>query len=177
MKIKNNLYAKSHTINVWVKIILDKFNDLNFDNRENELANILGITSNSEIKKIKEASIIAFGRTLKVESYEDACNKLGVPIIYPQFINIDLKIAKRFLSEYKLTIIIKALNEGWYPNWNDSNEYKYMPYFKIENEGFSFWYTFYYTTTFVPSALLYKSNDLAIYSGIIFSDLYKDLLT
>lgn len=175
MKIK--IYAKSHTLNIWVYIILNKFNDLEFVERENNLAKILGITSQSEIKKIKEASFIAFGRTLGVESFEDGCKKLGISTELPKIFGLDLVSTNKFLAEYKLNVIIKALNEGWYPNWEDANEYKYWPYFNMnKNGGFSCWYTLYYLTpsTSVPSALLLKSSELAYYCGVKFTPLYKD---
>ncbi len=139
-----NIYSKNHTINVWVKIISEKFNDLDFNNRENELALILNITSKAEIKKIKEASFIVFGRKLGVESFEDACIKLGQSTILPSFIGLNDELSNKFISEYKLTIIIKALNEGWYPNWGNSGEYKYIPYFNMTAGGLSFWNSFLY---------------------------------
>lgn len=172
-----NLYTKKHTISVWVKIISQKFNDLEFINRGKNIATILNITSKAEIKKIDEASLIVYGKTLGIETFEDACNKLGKSTIIPKFIDLDEETAKKFLAEYKLTIIIKALNNGWYPNWNDSNEYKYFPYFGMPADGcvFSYWGTYsYHTYTIVPSALLFKTSDLATYCGLKFILLYEE---
>lgn len=172
-----NYYSKTHTINVWVKIILDKFNDINFDKREVNIAKILGITSNPEINKIKEASLIAFGKTLGIETFEDACNKIGKSTNIPKLVELDIEIAIRFISEYKLIVIIRALNEGWYPNWSNTNEYKYFPYFNMTDGdcGFSYWDTYYFDTNAnVPSALLLKTSELALYCGQKFLPLYKD---
>lgn len=172
MKIK--LYAKTHSVNMWTKIILTKFSDLEFNGRQNNIAKILGIISNAEINKIKEASLSVFGKSIGVESFNDACLKLGLDNKLPTFNGLDSHLSKKFLAEYQLIIIIKALNEGWYPNWEDSNQYKYSPYFNMPC-GFSYWHTgSYVTNTSVPSALLVKSNELDMYCSQKFSSLYKD---
>ena len=169
-----NYYIASNTTNQWVKVISEKFNDMPFIGRGDSIGKILGITSTIEIDKLNEASLICFGKSIGVESFYDACIKLGLSDELPTFNCIDIKLTKKFLAEYQLTIIIKALNEGWYPNWEDECEYKYCPYFSIKG-GFSYWNTFNYNThTFVPSALLIKSNELSVYCGQKFLELYKD---
>lgn len=78
----------------------------------------------------------------------------------------------------KLKLIAKSINEDWTPNWNDSNEYKYYPYFDMrENVGFSFsqcycWSTF----ACVGSRLCFKTKELAEYSGKQFISIYKEFL-
>lgn len=37
----------------------------------------------------------------------------------------------------KLSIIAEALNEGWTPDWDNSSEIKYYPYFKMSGSGLS----------------------------------------
>lgn len=166
--------SKTHTLDNWVKIILTKFNDIAFQKRGENVAKILGITSKSEMKKINVASLIAYGRRLGVESFEMACDKLGISNSLPNFTGLDSNLSNRFLSEYKLIIIIKALNEGWYPNWENENEYKWMNYFQMK-DGFSYWDThFYITTTIVPSALCLKNKELAEYCALRFYKLYEE---
>jgi|ERR1035437_2350987 hypothetical protein len=168
-----NYYSKSHTVNVWTKIIIDKFNEIGFNEREKHIATILSITSKAEIAKIKQASFNAFGKSLGIESFEDACVKLGVSNDSPKIIGIGDKLANKFIAEYKLTIIIKALNNGWYPNWTDATEYKYWSWFDL-SEGFSYCYASYFSSdTSVPSALLLKSRELVLYCGEKFLPLYK----
>ena len=106
----------------------------------------------------------------KVKSFLDACSVLSINpnTVYSETDSIDDKAFKR------LKIMIKALNEGWYPNWDDENEYKYMNYFKMKG-GFSFWDTdIYSTTTFVPSALSLKNKDLALHMIEIALEDYKE---
>jgi len=78
----------------------------------------------------------------------------------------------------QLKIVRKAINPiGYKPNWKNSNEYKYFPYFKL-SEGFSCWTTTYFhTITTVPSALCFIDSDRAEYFGKTFIDLFKNLLT
>ena len=78
----------------------------------------------------------------------------------------------------ELTIIARALNQGWKPNWNDSNEQKWYPYFSFGSGGFSFVFTSYdYTFTIASggSRLYFKSKTLAEYVGRQFVEKYKIL--
>jgi hypothetical protein len=75
----------------------------------------------------------------------------------------------------KLVIVIIALNEGWKPNQNDNAQYKYYNYFYMNNGTFSFTGTTYATSYMgVPSALFFKSRELAQYAGRAFIEIYKD---
>ena len=174
MKIK--VYSKHHTINVWVKVITKKFGDIPFMNRTEDIGNILNITSKPELNKINAASLIVFGNTLGITTFEEACEKLGRSTNIPKLDELDAETTIKFIAEYKLNIIIKALNEGWYPNWNDANEYKYFPYFKNKYGcGFSASIIDYHnTSTNVPSAHVFKTHELAMYCGLKFISLYKE---
>ncbi len=176
---KINPYSKTHTIKAWVTVIETKFNDVDFISGEQNIAKILSITSNTEIKKIKEALLIVYGRKLGVETFDDACNKLGLSTKLPIITGMDDKTVKKHLAEYQLSVIIKALNQGWYPDWNNPNQYKYFPYFTmVARCGFSSFSTdCYYTNTIVPSALLLYSSALATYCGLKFIGLYQDYLS
>jgi hypothetical protein len=83
--------------------------------------------------------------------------------------------SKRAFAFQNLCIIIEALNEGWYPNWDNINEYKYFIWWKMEG-GFSYYSAHCHdTSTGVPSALCFKSRELAEYCAKQFEQLYKDL--
>lgn len=69
---------------------------------------------------------------------------------------------------------IKIINEGWYPNWNDEGERKYGNYFNMKG-GFSYYNTYYWdTNTSVPSALVFKDKENAIYIGDKLFNEYKE---
>ena len=83
--------------------------------------------------------------------------------------------SKRAFAFQNLCIIIEALNEGWRPDWDNQNEYKYYNYFYMK-DGFSYRTVCCYDTyTTVPSALCFKSRELAEYCAKQFEQLYKDL--
>lgn len=78
-----------------------------------------------------------------------------------------------------LKFLAKSLNEGWTPNWDNSNEYKYYPWFYIEggSSGVRFsdgdyWLTF----SSVGSRLCFKSSELARYAGQQFTDVYRQFM-
>jgi hypothetical protein len=69
---------------------------------------------------------------------------------------------------------IKIINEGWYPDWNNESEYKYWNYFNMKGV-FSYSRTDgWFTNTYVPSALIFKSKSDAIEIGKLLLNTYKD---
>ncbi len=121
----------------------------------------------------------------KIKTFEDACRQLGInPESLPDFSMIPENHRKALLAHYKLIIIAQALNDGWKPNWNDYDEYKYYPWFAIEADdknhsgvGLSFRdYGRWYAHADVGSRLCFKSRELAKYAATQFNELYKDYM-
>ena len=116
----------------------------------------------------------------RIKSYEDACFELGLnPKDLPEVNNCESKDQSSIIAFYKLTIIARALNEGWKPNWKDSSEYKWFPWFKVNRDaaGVGFSYTYSATSlayAYVGSRLCSKSDELATYFGKQFIDLWND---
>lgn len=78
----------------------------------------------------------------KITSYEDACKVLNIQPINEEVFNAFPKEDQRsMLAYHKLTVITRALNNGWKPNWDDQNEWKYYPLFRYVNAGLSCAYT------------------------------------
>lgn len=71
--------------------------------------------------------------TERVKSFEDACQVLGISTNVPDVKGLPRKHQKAIVANYKLIIIAEALNEGWKPNWQDSDECKYYPWFDMRN--------------------------------------------
>lgn len=123
--------------------------------------------------------------TDRVKTYEDACKVLGVEPINEQNAKAQGfrpdEIARR-----KLETIAAALNEGWKPDWNNTDQYKYYPYFYIQenakgkgsaglscalaNSAAS------NTSAYIGSRLCFYASRLARYSGNQFTDLYEQIL-
>lgn len=123
--------------------------------------------------------------TDRVKSYTDACNVLGIEPMNEQ----DMKeqgyrpdeIARR-----KLETITEALNEGWKPDWNNTEQCKYYPYFYIRenakakgNAGLAFATTSNaasLTYALIGSRLCFHDRDTARYAGNTFTELYEQIL-
>lgn len=122
--------------------------------------------------------------TDRVKTYEDACKVLGVEPINEQNAK-----AQGFRSDEiarrKLETIAAALNEGWKPDWNNTDQYKYYPYFYIQENakgahaGLSCadtHYTASATYACLGSRLCFYASRLARYAGNQFTDLYEQIL-
>jgi hypothetical protein len=109
----------------------------------------------------------------RIKTFSDACKELGM--VENIFNDSDTKDE---IAYKKLKIIIKALNEGWKPNWNNSKEYKYIPWHNMSPFGFGDSnYDIWNTDSVMGSCLCYKSRELAVYAGKQFEDIYKDFLS
>lgn len=80
---------------------------------------------------------------------------------------------------YRLAkLIAKSLNEGWTPDWNNSSEVKYVPWFYMGgSSGFQYyvcgvWDSF----SAVGSRLCFKTRALAEYAGNQFKEVYKQFM-
>jgi hypothetical protein len=113
--------------------------------------------------------------TDRVKTFEDACYIVGES--YQDFLLDTTNLSKDEIAYKKLKIITRALNEGWTPDWNNGNERKWFPWFRMA--GFGFGDTgcdFTRSATGVGSRLCFKSEELAEYAGKQFELIYKDLL-
>lgn len=117
--------------------------------------------------------------TDRVKTFEDACEVLGIKgDILTGTLSDDLEGDAKSIAAYaKLIIIARALNEGWKPNWENSNEYKYYPYFKMQGGFVLDGVRCICAYTGVGSRLCFKTDELAKYAVKQFGDLYKDYFT
>lgn len=110
--------------------------------------------------------------TDRIKSFKDACEALGL--------NQDDDLFNTGIADEvaykKLKIIIWVLNEGWVPDWDDSNQRKWFPWFYLDKPGFRFHDTHYgwtFTIATGGSRLCFKSKELAEYAANQFLALYK----
>jgi hypothetical protein len=117
--------------------------------------------------------------TDRVKTFKNACDIAGVSENLKQL--LDYKGGDKDIlatqAHAKVIIIAKALNEGWTPDFSNSNQVKYYPWFKFSpGVGFSFDdYVDVFTFSFVGSRLCFKSSELAKYAAEQFKDIYNDL--
>lgn len=128
----------------------------------------------------------------RVKSYPDACAVLGVE-------PMDEKAMKACgfrpdeIARRKLETITEALNEGWRPDWNNTDEYKYYPWFYIKPHagkdaegkpdgafaGLAHAFTIDAasdTGANLGSRLCFHERRTAAYAGDTFRDLYAQVL-
>lgn len=122
--------------------------------------------------------------TDKIKSFENACKHLGLnPNDLPVVDMLPEKDRKSIIAFYKLTIIIRALNEGWEPDWSNWDEWKYYNRFYVEkgedqrSSGFRYGTTdFASTRMHTGSRLCFKNIELAKYAAEQFKELYREYL-
>lgn len=112
--------------------------------------------------------------TDRIKTFADAweyCGKSEIPLIQGNEKQIEY-----FIAVYQMSIICKALNEGWEVDWDNADEPKYYPYFYMSPSGFAF------TGTGNDSTHAYagcgsnfrlKTAELAKYCGKQFIDIWK----
>lgn len=114
----------------------------------------------------------------EIKSYEGACKVLGVqPISENAVAAFPAEDRKSMLAYHKLTIITRAINGGWKPDWDNTNQYKYYPIFYYENAGLSCADTYYTASTtaaYVGSRLCFQTKAMSDYAAATFADLYTD---
>ena len=107
----------------------------------------------------------------RIKSYEDACDALGYSTKTPAMSN-----DPSFLAYYKLSVIAKALNEGWVPQIGKDSQW--FPVFSSFDDGtFEFEIcksTIHFDVS--PAALALKDRDLCSYFGSNFRDLWQAYL-
>lgn len=104
--------------------------------------------------------------TERIISLETACEALGI------------KPSTLRTAYEKLTTIIKALNEDWFPDFENSNQKKWYNYFKSvdNNPVFDVCYCL-YSAWSSPSALYLKNEELARHAAKIALKEYQDFWT
>lgn len=153
---------------------------------------VLAITEdNNELDEDNEDAVTVFDfyteeveEAPRVKSYEEACERVGVEPLTEERIKA-LELRPDEVARKKLEVITAALNEGWSPDWNNTSEYKYYPYFYIEPRkhcaaaGLSFSSAHHaasYTGAYFGSRLCFHEPDAARYAGRTFTELYEQLL-
>ena len=119
-----------------------------------------------------------------VQSYEDACQLLGIKPTYPKFTRCAKIDRPSMIAYHKLIIIIRALNllpngKYWIPDFNKQCENKYRIWWNIVNDKLDFAYAYHapsYPNANFGSRLLFRSKPLAEYCAKQFKDLWQDYL-
>lgn len=140
----------------------------------------------------------------RIKTFEDACREIGIDAEAWNRDKISLGLEPDVLAFLKLRIIVKALNEGWEPQFTE-DECRYYPWFilytreeynKLDEEEksrvvFRSYYfanalggvscaNAYYDSSFSDAyfgvRLAFKTSELAAYCGRQFLDIWADFV-
>lgn len=140
----------------------------------------------------------------RIKTFEDACREIGIDAEAWNRDKISLGLEPDVLAFLKLRIIVKALNEGWEPQFTE-DECRYYPWFilytreeynKLDEEeksrvvyrssyyaaafgGVSYAYAFddsSYASAYIGVRLAFKTSELAAYCGRQFLDIWADFV-
>lgn len=105
-----------------------------------------------------------------IKTFEDACNELEnlTPIRNDE--------SPDEIAYKKLKIVVAAINQGWIPDWDNTDQRKWYPWFVLSS-GFGFSYTGYdcaYARAFVGSRLCTDTLDKVLFIAKHFEELYRD---
>jgi len=120
-----------------------------------------------------------------IKTFEGACKVLGhdPQKVLPKVTGFPKAHQKAIIATAKLFIINEALNfidngkKKWVPDWDNTSEGKYYPWFWLDKPGFRLDDCYYGSSgTTVGARLVYRTRDLAKYAATQFEALYKDLM-
>lgn len=139
--------------------------------------------------ELKQALEDTFGReffsraiTDRVKSYEDACAVLGIDPhgSMPDTSECPAEGRRAYIAFHKLVVIIRALNEGWRPDWAGTDQPKWFLWWYTEgNAGLAYAASYRAPSpaaAILGSHLCFKSEALANYAAKTFKSLYEDYL-
>ena len=140
----------------------------------------------------------------RIKTFEDACREIGIDAEAWNRDKISLGLEPDVLAFLKLRIIVKALNEGWEPQFTE-DECRYYPWFILytreeynkldEEEKSRVVYRSYnnayglggvlyanasydssYANAYIGVRLAFKTSELAAYCGRQFLDIWADFV-
>lgn len=139
--------------------------------------------------EFKQALEDTFGReffnrsiTDRVKSYEDACAVLGIDPhgSMPDTSECPAEDRRAYVAFHKLVIIIRTLNEGWRPDWADTEQPKWFLWWYTEGAAGLACALSHYApsaaSAIIGSRLCFKSEALADYAAETFKCLFEDYL-
>lgn len=113
-------------------------------------------------ERIKTIADVLLDNGLTRDQFDDQCEGLSSD-----------EISYRILK-----LMVRSLNEGWVPDWDNHIESKYYPWFELGgSSGFRFddcddWRS----RSYVGSRLCFKSYELAEHAGKYFIDVYQKFM-
>ena len=113
-----------------------------------------------------------------IKTVEDALNAAAIPAT-PEFNEVPEEMKDYFKAVYEAVAITKALVQGWKADWNDSNQRKWYPWFRMSSGGFVFddvGCDDSYAGAGGASRLCFPTEEMAEYAGRQFTEVYSRMI-
>lgn len=113
-----------------------------------------------------------------IRNYSDVCRVLGITELnIDDFYFIPEHKRASIFATHQLTNIVELFNLGWKPNFENHNEYKYLPYFQKQSGGWVFIGSYLFRDGSDCSAgLYYKERHISDHCVRLFIDIYINYL-
>lgn len=127
----------------------------------------------------KDTFLAALNIMERVKSFQDICDIAGVMRCTFELPTNATRKQIRKNAGNMIELFIEVLNEGWEPDYSNSNEQKWYPYFEYNKRTGRFsYYAYCYNdvVSHVGSRLVFKTKALAEFAAKLFIDIYNDYL-
>ncbi len=145
---------------------------------EKEIQEMVSVSTEEQLPTVKAVfEVIETFEQLK--TVEDCINKLSEKdeeVIQLRKLESVKGLSEHILNNQIAIVIVKALNDGWVANWDNSDEYKYYPWFYLGKNFRHYFCNDWVTCSFTSSRLCLKNEKLAIYAGNQFTEIYKKFM-
>ena len=114
-----------------------------------------------------------------IKTFADACEEIGITEEEFNYRFAALGLDPDTINYEKLKIVAKAINQGWTADWDNTDQQKWWPYFKLSS-GFGFsdsLFSFDCTGAGVGSRLCFETEKKSTYAANQFIDIYEQFLT
>lgn len=130
-----------------------------------------------KIAQLKKKKFLIVDIRERVQTFDDILRisgrKIEDIILFPEPKN---KTQLSTNAGEKIKLISEVYNEGFIFNWDDSNQYKYIPYFERKGSVWVFRYSYWATDAYCGAGFWYASSDLAEDAGRKFIEIYREWL-
>lgn len=114
-----------------------------------------------------------------IKTFNDVCLENGTTEqeFNDRFENLGLDLDTIIYEKMKL--MVKAINQGWIPDINNTNQRKWYPYFDISASGLGFSlsaYGYSYSITSAGSRLCFETEEKSNYAGTQFIEIYQQFI-
>jgi len=115
---------------------------------------------------------------IRIKDYSDIIDELKIKeLTINDFGFLPENQRIKLFASHKIQNIVDVINEGWVPNFNDSTERKYYPYFIKKNGVWGFGFSDYRDSAYSYGMVgLYQTEEKSNFVGKKFLDIYSDYL-